>query len=70
MTKHDPYKLCPECQDFDYNMNRKGGVSSDVLVVCNHEDETTRIEWHENVRCLTSDGRVVNITNQLSSLDD
>lgn len=38
MTKQDPDKLCKDCAEFDYMMNRQGGVSSDVLVVCDHND--------------------------------
>lgn len=34
MTKYNPDILCPGCRDFDYVMNRKGGVSHDVWVVC------------------------------------
>lgn len=34
MTKYDPDILCPGCRDFDYAMNRQGGVSHDVFVVC------------------------------------
>jgi hypothetical protein len=34
MTKNFPDKLCIHCEEFDYCMNRKGGVSRDVFVVC------------------------------------
>ena len=34
MTKKNPDILCRECAKFDYDMNRKGGVSMDVFVVC------------------------------------
>lgn len=34
MTKYERDILCPSCRDFDYAMNRQGGVSHDVFVVC------------------------------------
>jgi hypothetical protein len=34
MTKNKPYILCPECNKFDYVMNRSGMVSFDVYVSC------------------------------------
>lgn len=34
MTKYDPNILCLGCIDFDHTMNRSGGVSHDVWVVC------------------------------------
>ncbi len=37
MTKDNPDILCPECKDFDRAMNRRDGVSLDILVVCNHD---------------------------------
>lgn len=38
MTKKNPDKLCKECEEFDYIMNRKDGVSMDVYVVCEHDE--------------------------------
>lgn len=31
--------ICEECQEFDYVMNHKDGVSLDVVVVCDHLKE-------------------------------
>lgn len=38
MTKQHPDRLCRTCYEFDYNMNRKDGVSADMLVVCDHDE--------------------------------
>jgi Zn ribbon nucleic-acid-binding protein len=39
MTKQNPGILCKACSEFDYNMNRKDGISFDVYVRCEHEDD-------------------------------
>lgn len=39
MTKQNPDKLCPSCQQFDYIMNRKDGSSCDIFVVCECEEK-------------------------------
>ena len=39
MTKKHPERLCKECENFDYVMNRKDGISFDVLVVCDHDED-------------------------------
>ncbi len=39
MTKQNPDILCKSCEEFDYVMNRKDGVSSDVFVVCECDEE-------------------------------
>lgn len=38
MTKTNPEILCPACKKFDYDMNRSGGVSMDVFVVCDCDE--------------------------------
>ena len=39
MTKKNPDHLCKSCSEFDYAMNRRDGVSMDMLVVCDHDED-------------------------------
>jgi cupin superfamily acireductone dioxygenase involved in methionine salvage len=49
MTKENPDKLCASCKEFDFIMNRKDGVCSDILVICDHEeDKKEEIKKDEN----------------------
>ena len=44
MTKLNPNMLCKECSKFDYDMNRRGGISMDVFVVCECEKPVATLE--------------------------
>ena len=79
MTKENPNRLCKECLKFDYEMNRKGGSSSDVFVVCDHEEEHPEYDLISVRECLeyckTHDVRVVHImferiVDELEKLND
>ncbi len=68
MIKSNPDILCPSCLQFDYDMNRKGGVSLDVLVVCNcdwkqpstaqmlHDEKVC--ENNEKIKLMQIDGKI------------
>ena len=43
MTKQSPEILCKSCQEFDYIMNRKDGISMDVFVLCECDGELSVI---------------------------
>ncbi len=34
MTKNNPERLCKSCAKFDYDMNRRDGISFDMFVRC------------------------------------
>lgn len=47
MTKKDPDKLCKSCWEFDYAMNRNDGVSFDMYVRCDHDEEVYEVKEKE-----------------------
>jgi hypothetical protein len=44
MTKQNPDRLCKECSKFDYDMNRRGGISMDMFVVCECDKPEATLE--------------------------
>jgi len=44
MTKQDPNKLCESCKEFDFAMNRSGGVSFDMLVQCDCDENVKKTD--------------------------
>jgi hypothetical protein len=48
MTKQNPDKLCGECKEFDYLLNRSGGISFDMFVVCEHDEEEVCMKLPDN----------------------